>query len=102
MKKRIINLIITLVIGALLYYLTLPAINLNNMGFYLYIFALLFIYGVLDTISFTKSPQLFKNGKLLTKGETSPVLFYIICTIAVVFIGINVVNFFYYVYIFIK
>ena len=95
MKKRIINLIITLVIGALLYYLTLPAINLNNMGFYLYIFALLFIYGVLDTISFTKSPQLFKNGKLLTKGETSPVLFYIICTIAVVFIGINVVNFFY-------
>ena len=94
MKKRIINLIITLVIGALLYYLTLPAINLNNMGFYLYIFTLLFIYGVLDTISFTKSPQLFKNGKLLTKGETSPVLFYIICTIAVVFIGINVVNFF--------
>lgn len=94
MKKRIINLIITLVFGFVLYYLTLPAINLHNMGFYIYVCTLLFVFGILDTISFTKSPQLFKNGKLLTKGETSPVLLVILCTIAVVFIGINVVNFF--------
>lgn len=94
MKKRIINFIITLVAGAILYYFLLPAINLNNMGFYMYIFTLLFIYGVLDTISFTKAPQIFRNGKLLTKGETSPVLFFVIGLIAIVFIGINVVNFF--------
>ncbi len=94
MKKRIINLIITLIIGALIYYITLPAINLNNMGFYMYIFTLLFIYGVLDVISFTKAPQLLRNGKLITKGETSPLMMFIIGFIVIVFIGINVVNFF--------
>ena len=94
MKKRIINFIITLLIGALIYYVTLPALNLNNMGFYMYIFSLLFIYGVLDVISFTKAPQLLRNGKLLTKGETSPILLFLIGTIVIVFITINVVNFF--------
>ena len=94
MKKRIINLIITLVIGALLYYVTLPAINLHNMGFYIFIFALLIVFGILDTLSFTKAPQLFKNGKLLTKGETSPVFLIVLGIIGVTFIGINVVNFF--------
>ena len=37
MKKTIINIIITLLIGALMFYITLPAINLNNMGLYTFI-----------------------------------------------------------------
>ena len=94
MKKRIINFIITLLIGAVIYYVTLPAINLNNMGFYMYIFSLLFIYGILDGLSFAKAPQLLKKGKLLKKDVSSPVLFFIIGVIFISFITINVVNFF--------
>ena len=48
--KKIINLLITIVLGGILYYLTLPAINLNNIGFYLYISALILIYTFLDSI----------------------------------------------------
>ncbi len=94
MKKRIINLIITIVAGAILYYFTLPAINLSNMGFYMYIFTLLFIYGLLDTISFAKAPKLFKKGKLVNQGEASPVFYFMLGAIALIFIGINIVNFF--------
>lgn len=93
MIKRIINLIITLIVGAVVYYFTLPAINLNNMGFYMFLAFLAITYAVLDTISFTKAPQLFKNGKLLTKGETSPVLGITILVIGVVFVLISIVNF---------
>ena len=94
MKKRIINLILTLIIGAVVYYFTLPAINLHNMGFYVYVFFLLFVFGILDTISFIKEPILFKNGQKLKDIKKSPVLFYIIVGIVSIFIVINVVNFF--------
>ena len=56
MKKRLINILITLIVGAIVYYFALPAINLNNMGFYMYVFFLVFVFGILDTISFAKSP----------------------------------------------
>ena len=93
MKKRIVNLVITIIVGIILYYFTLPAINIHNIAFYMYIFSLLFLYGILDAISFTKAPSLFKDGKLLTKGETSPVLMFIMGGIAATFIIISVVNF---------
>ena len=93
MIKRIINIFITLLIGAIYYYFALPALNLNNYGFYVFIAVLVITYGVLDTISFTKAPQLFKNGKLLIKGSTSPVLAYSMIVIAGMFILISCANF---------
>ncbi len=59
--KKIINLLITIVLGGILYYLTLPAINLNNIGFYLYISALILIYTFLDSISQDKI-QVIRKG----------------------------------------
>ncbi len=44
MKKVIKNLVITLIGGVILYYFTLPALNIQSIGFWMYILALVSIY----------------------------------------------------------
>ena len=61
--RKIINILITLVLGFIIYYITLPAINLNNFGFYAFIAFLVFIYAILDSLSSFNSVELFKKGK---------------------------------------
>lgn len=48
MKKKVINLVITLVVALVLYYITVPAINLTSPGFYAFLFAILIIFGLLE------------------------------------------------------
>lgn len=85
MKRRIINIVITLIFGAILFYLTIPAINLSNPGFYAFLFAILFVYGILelgmDTIA------TIRNRRMEFRFNT-------ILLIPVIFILINVINFF--------
>ncbi len=63
MKKNIINLLITLFIGVIVFYFTLPAINLNNPGFYVYLSFLIILFGVLDTITGRKVEIIKKNSR---------------------------------------
>ena len=42
--KRIISLIISLIVGFILYYLFLPAINLSSFGFWFYLFIIALVY----------------------------------------------------------
>ena len=93
MKKRLINILITLIVGAIVYYFALPAINLNNMGFYMYVFFLVFVFGILDTISFAKSPIILRKGHIVSKSEISPVLAVSITGILFTFVLIGIVNF---------
>lgn len=48
MKKKIINIIITLVAGLVYFYLALPALNLTSPSFYVFLAFMLIVYGVLD------------------------------------------------------
>lgn len=91
--KKIINLLITLVLGVIIYYFTLPALNLNNMGFYVFVSFLIIIFSLLDTVFCTKV-ELFKKGKPINKIDFQPTLFYAIGFIGAVFILIMIVNFF--------
>ena len=63
MKKKIINILITIVFAFVLFYFTLPAINLNNPGFYTYLFFIVIVYGLLDTISSANSVIITKKTK---------------------------------------
>ena len=93
MMKKIINLIITLIIGAIVYYFTLPALNLNNMGFYIFISFLVITFAVLDTISLATAPQLFKKGKIISNKDTPRIIMVSIFGIGALFIMISIVNF---------
>ena len=91
--KKILSLLITLVLGAIIYYFTLPALNLNNMGFYVFVSFLVLIFSFLDTILCTKV-ELFKKGKPINNINIQPTLFYAIGFVCAVFVLIMVVNFF--------
>lgn len=60
--KKITNLIITLILGFILFYIFLPAINLNNPGFYIYLGFLIMFYAILDAIR-EDNVQVVKKGK---------------------------------------
>ena len=63
MKRNIINIVITIIIGLIIFYFTLPAINLNNPGFYVFLSFLIIIYGVLDAFTNKKVEIIKKNHK---------------------------------------
>ncbi len=94
MIRKLINLLITAVVGAITYYFTLPAINLNNMGFYTFIAFLIVVYCVLDVLRGTEQNiDLFRKGKRITKEETPKAFIFGFGIIAIGFVCILITNF---------
>lgn len=64
MVKKIINILITIIVGFVMFYITLPAMNVHNIGFWFFVAFLILVYACLDCLSETKN-MLFKNGKAI-------------------------------------
>ena len=63
-KKFIIRLIITLVSAFIVFYVTLPAINLHSLGFYIYLLFIIFIYKITGVIKLKEElERIFKHGE---------------------------------------
>ncbi len=80
--KIVRNTIITLIIGLIIYYFALPAINLQNMGFWLYLSVLLVIFSFLNLFDFSQI-KFIRNvpRKIMGKGAyflTIPLIFLLI------------------------
>jgi len=74
-KFFIFRIIATLLFAFVVYYLTLPAINLHNLGFYIYLFFVLGFYIFIYIITFVdgtnvilKAKSLPKRALVLTRG----------------------------------
>ncbi|MEG1900225.1 MAG: hypothetical protein RR161_01585 [Bacilli bacterium] len=86
MKKNLINLVITIIIGLVMYYFYLPAFNINNIGFWFYIITLMFVYIIL-----TYSTNIdFLTGRIKEKSKVGGVLARVL---PLIFLGIILVNF---------
>ena len=46
LPRVLISLLVTLIIGGVWFYVSLPAINLHNTSFYSFVFILLLVYGL--------------------------------------------------------
>lgn len=87
------SLVITFFIGLVLYYLTFPALNVTNMGFWIFLLAIFLIFVFFNTIltlkvsleDFVRNIQYKRKGKKLG----SKLLF----VIPVVVLGIILINF---------
>ncbi len=64
-KSIILPIILTLILGAILYYVFLPPINIHSIGFWSYVIVLLIVYGVL-------SMSTMFNSVLVNKKFTVP------------------------------
>lgn len=85
-KKRIICIILTVLFAVLLYYITLPALNITAPGFYAYIIVILVFYFILDNLSFSTT-------SILTPGKLNIKSIGVIYAIALIVVGLFVVNF---------
>ena len=91
--RRIINVLITLLCAAVIYYFTLPAINLTNMGFYTYISIIAVIFAVLETFNKKEFVLVSSKKKRFISFDLPKFLMYTIIGIVVMFITIGIVNF---------
>ena len=86
MKRKIISLIITLVVGFLSFYLFLPAINIHSFSFWVYVSFLILVYACLayiESIGYMFSPTYKSKGKFK---------FNIVMVIPIIFILIAVLD----------
>ncbi|MDD3453500.1 MAG: CvpA family protein [Bacilli bacterium] len=85
MKKNIITLITTLIIGGILYYFFLPALNIHSMGFWIFLVILITIF-ILTKLTLSMDI----NGRISRIAKSNAVL---VSAIALVFIMIMLINF---------
>ena len=91
--KKIISIAITAIIGFIVFYLTLPAINIHNPGFYVFLGFNLLIFAFSNLIIDSDVKIVTKNKKATLEGNT-PFLFGIcIGAIVVIVVGVMFVNF---------
>lgn len=92
MKRNIINLLITLLVGFVIYYFTLPAINLNNPGFYVFICFLVLLFGALDSLT-RKQIVISKRGQKITFQQFAGLLPYCLMGVGAFIALALVINF---------
>lgn len=83
-KENIISLLVTLLVGAVAYYVFLPAFNLHNMGFYMFAVFLIIVYTILSSIG-----SVLKRRRLTDVILSSKVT---VITFIVIFGGIVITN----------
>jgi len=86
MKEKIISMLITMIYAALVYYLFLPALNVQSIGFWLYLISILTVWTICSVIS-----NFILKKK--TKYNENVLKIYIIVFLTV-FVGIFAVNIF--------
>ena len=83
MKKNIIRFIITLVVALILFYITLPAINIHSMGFWSYLFFILITFFATGITDFD-----YKRRRSLDKKITIPFMMVGICFLVLLIINL--------------
>jgi len=96
MKKTIKNIIITLIIGIVLYYFMLPPINITSPAFWTFVVMLLFVYAMLNLTSESLKENLVINStNIALKGNPFKAkgAKYTIALIVIIIAGIALINF---------
>ncbi|MGN1352992.1 MAG: hypothetical protein ACI4WF_02890, partial [Bacilli bacterium] len=92
MKRNLISILITIVIGLILYYFMLPPINVSSLLFWVYIIILFSIYFVISCFDFLETKIINRRQvNLVNKFNKSLIVLYGIFTIIALIIIINII-----------
>lgn len=86
--KYIRSLFITLIVGAIVFYFSLPAINIQNMEFWSFIFLLVVVFYVSSMVQISDIKFITQRKKINWKK------YYGLIALPLIFLGIIIVNFF--------
>lgn len=89
-KILMFRILITLVLAMLLYYFSLPALNLTNPAFYSYLLVIFIVYLITGGLKVLNLKDIIVNRKLLPKT-----IFYVIGGIVLIFGFIIIINIYY-------
>ena len=87
-KRFFINILITLIVGIVIYYFMLPPINISSGIFWTYVIILLFIYFILSCFNIFDKNLFYKNHMKLNNFKLSKSI-YIISIIITLIILVN-------------
>ena len=91
MANTIKSLIVTLILGLIIYYVTLPALNITSLGFWFFILSICFIYLIIYTSFFISNPIKIINR---TRNIEFPLSIKVVLTsFFIIIIGIFTINF---------
>ena len=94
--KRLIGNIVAFIIAFIIYYFTLPAFNLQSMGFYVYLFVVVSMFVVANLgIKEVEKLKFNKRVKVNVGTKNKPLVGYLYLGFICVFVLIFVVNFIY-------
>lgn len=83
-KMTIFNILITLLVAFILFYLFLPSINIHNFGFWFYLMILLFVYGFFNSFKgiMNKNKRIFFDIKKIIPFSLIAIIFLMIILVA--------------------
>ena len=88
LKITLFNILITGVVGFILFYLFLPSINITNIGFWFYLIILLLVYGFLNSfkgiLSITKNKKIFFDIKKTIPFAISVIIILLITIVSII------------------
>ena len=88
MKKNLISILITFVIGGIIYYITLPPFNLHSLGFWVFIISLIFIFSFIYSVLNASNPiKIIKQNHRVAFTYNGSKSILIAFTIALIIIG---------------
>lgn len=87
MKKRIISIIITIITGALLYYIALPALNPSSIGFWIFCLVIISIYCTANILMNME----IRTGNIIKLPVEIKTIAEIIITIAIIILITNII-----------
>ncbi len=85
MKRKLIGLFITLFIGAIYFYIAIPAINITSPSFYVFLAILITVYGIIELGG--------QTVEVITKRKLPKIKFNILFVLPITFLSILFLNF---------
>lgn len=82
MKKNIIRIVLTVVIAFLVFYITLPAINIHSLGFWAFLFFIFFVFWITGILDFHVNNRIRVDKKM----------FYALLGVGGVFLILMIIN----------
>lgn len=91
MKKTFfLRILITAIITFLMYYVTLPAINLHSFGFYIFILFIIIVYKLTSVIEIpSNAKKIFRKDNIINSSKRTLILTVIVCGVFVFIILLN-------------
>ena len=93
--KRVLFNLVALVISFIIYYVSLPAFNIHNMGLYGFLFMVLTLFSLANLLCGENKELVFSKRVRVSHDKKKPFVFYLYAVLICCFGLVFIINFIY-------